>query len=330
LKIILEQIGRKNSEIAHTDAITGQDKVIGVNIVDKMLEQFIDDTNLSNYILNLVRSAQTFMKYDNNEFSNGIPPQSVMAILLPQAVNNQEFREELAELFLNSQISGMSAHIIDTNHKNNEITLISFKYAFPLRFLQPVHYLKRQFDYRLSQGEKERAILEIFTQEHNPPLPSLLRPLVGEAGDKILPLLQIAQVLNLFSRVKNPSSGKFERVLEVLDKDGIPTNYIYDDALLYIFEEQVSTSIPEVKLFKTLLRQITHVQLEILEDKIDSEFIKESFKVASNRDILIEKLTAQIAIVKKNRGNNIYDIIYKEVIESTRIAIKKVRTIVFN
>ena len=327
LKRVLEEVSRHNSEIAHTNQTGEQGRLIGVNIVEKMSEQFSDDKRLQQYVLDLVRSAQTFMKYDANEFGGGRGPEAVMAVLLPQCADKAEFRKRLAELFVRAQGDGVMPHIIDTQLRTNEITLITFKYAFPLRFLQPVHELKEQYDRRLTQGLRERALLEVHIEDHKPSLPSLLRPPPGQPGKQILPLLQLSNALGLFSRAQNQQTGQWERIIELMDDYGIPQSYVYADELVSLLESPTQTSLLEIGKLQDLLRMTTEVQVELLQEAIDTALRKETYRLATARNALIQSLQQQILAVRDNRDGNIHDPIYNEFKEATRFAIERVNSI---
>lgn len=327
LKRVLENISRHNSEIAHTNQTGSHGRLIGVNIVEKMSEQFSDDKRLQQYVTDLVRSAQTFMKYDANEFGGGSGAEAVMAVLLPQCPDKAEFRKNLANLFVRAQGDGVIPHVIDTNLRSNEITLIAFKYAFPLRFLQPVHDLKEKYEYRLAQGLRERALLEVNIEDHKPDLPSLLRPPPGQPGKQILPLLQLANALNLFSRGQSRQTGQWERILEVLDEYGIPQAHIYRDELVCLLETPKQPTVLEIGKTQELLRATSEAQLEILQDAVDVELSKETYRIASARQDLVQKLQQQILAVRENRDGNIHDPILHEFKDSTRIAIERVNAI---
>ena len=327
LKRVLENISRHNSEIAHTNQTGSHGRLIGVNIVEKMSEQFSDEKRLQQYVTDLVRSAQTFMKYDANEFGGGRGAEAVMAVLLPQCPDKAEFRKNLANLFVRAQGDGVIPHVVDTNLRSNEITLITFKYAFPLRYLQPVHELKEKYEYRLVQGSRERALLEVQIEDHKPDLPSLLRPPPGQPGKQILPLLQLASALNLFSRGLNQHTGQWERILEVLDEYGIPQAHTYRDELVCLLELPKQATVLEVGKIQELLRTTTEAQLEVLQDAIDKALSKETYRVASARQDLVQKLQQQILAVRDNRDGNIHDPIFHEFKESTRMAIERVNAI---
>jgi hypothetical protein len=179
----------------------------------------------------------------------------------------------------------------------------------------------------LANGSKERALLEIHLQEHIPALPSLLRPQTAQARKEIMPLLQLATALNLFTRTQNPHSGKMERVLEILDEYGIPVEHIYSDDLVNLFETPKQSSILESSKLQNLLKNSNELEVEILQFAVESALNQEIYKLASNRQALIEKIKAQIFAIKANRDNNIHDEIYKEFQSSTRTAIERVNII---
>ncbi|UOG91342.1 MAG: tubulin-like doman-containing protein [Candidatus Thiothrix sulfatifontis] len=327
LKRVLEDVSRRNSEVAHTNQTGEQGRLVGVNIVAKMAEQFSDDKRLQQYVLDLVRSAQTFMKYDTNEFGGGRGAEAVMAVLLPECPDKAEFRKRLAELFVKAQGDGVIPHVIDTNLRGNEITLISFKYAYPLRFLQPVHDLKEKYDFRLAQGMRERALLEVHVEDHKPELPSLLRPPPGQPGKQILPVLQLAVALGLLRRDQNRQSGQWERILEVLDEYGIPQEHVYRDELVALLESPKQVAALDVGKIQELQRATTEAQLEVLQDAVETELSKEKYRIASTRQVLVQSIQQQILAVRDNRDGNIHDPIYHEFRASTQTAIERVNSI---
>lgn len=326
-KRVLEEVSRHNSEVAHTNRAGEQGRLIGVNIVAKMAEQFSDDKRLQQYVLDLVRSAQTFMKYDANEFGGGRGAEAVMAVLLPQCADKAEFRKQLADLFVRSQGDGVMPQVIDTQTRSNEITLIAFKYAFPLRFLQPVHELKEKYDYRLAQGAPERALLEVHIEDHKPPLPALLRPPPGQSGQQVLPLLQLAQALGLLRRSQNRQSGQWERILEVLDAYGVPQAHLYPDEAVALLETPRQAALLEAGKIQEALRMTTEAELEILQEAVDAALAQEQYRQALARQTLVQALQQQILTVRDNRDGNIHDPVYQAFQESTRVAIGRVNSI---
>lgn len=328
LKRILEKVSSENSDQAHTDQIGINEKLFGVNIVSKMAEDFPNMEHLRNHVSNLVNKAQTFMQYERNEFNGGIGPKSILAILLPECQEKSQFRNQLKQIFINEQPAGVEVSVIDTNHKTNEITLISLKYGFPLRYLQPIHTLKRKYDFRLTQGSRERAILELHIEDHHPDLPSLLRPPPGEAGNKVIPLLSLATTLELMNCERNPMSGENEYVISIPNEHGTDQEHFYSEKLVSIM--MLHTSQPKVlesSEVRRLLLSVTDTDVEALQTAIDIELKKDKYRLADNRNELKNKLRLLPNLIKQNRGNSSRDEIYIQFKNSVDDAIRRVDTI---
>jgi hypothetical protein len=324
---VLEEVSRNNAETAHADNTGATGRFIGVNIVAKMAEQFSDEEKLKDYVKNLVRSAQTFMKYETVEFGGGTGPAAVMAVILPECPEKAAFRDKLSRLFIGSQGPGVSAHIINSGRKANEITLISFKYAFPLRWLQPVKFLKERYDFRLAQGSRERAILEVHIEDHQPELPSVFRPPAGQPGEQIIPLLQLTVALGLLRREANRQTGGYERVLEIRDPLGLPREYYYPDAVASLLELPAQPA-KDVADLKAILRSTTEEQVEILEDSVTTALAAEKYRLSTEREALKQTLREQVDAVRQNRDNSTRDEIYLKFRDGTAEAMKRVDTII--
>ena len=321
---VFEEISRQNMEQAHRDSSTGSmSRYFGVNIVSKLADQFTDSEKLRSYVKDLVQSSLTFMQWRQVEFGGTPGPLSILAVVLPKCEERNSFREQLKEEFRNS-FSGR-VEIIDSGRKLNEICLIAFKYVFPLRWLEPVWYLKERYDYRLKTGG-ERAKLEVHIEDHQPELPALFRPAPGDAGKRILPWLQLAAVLNLFERETNPRTGEVERVMVVADDRGLPVAHYYPDALVALFEALPQPS-KEIKVLNNLIEGITENQLAVAQSRVRGEFAAERYRNAFEREALKQQLLESLDTVLKNRDGNRRDPIYTRIHESTGEAINQVDAI---
>ena len=318
---VFEDVARINSEQAHDEHTGPNNRHFGVNIVTKLAEQFSDKEHLRNYIKTLVQSSLTFMQWRNVEYGGGTGPHSMLAISLPTCDERGPFRDELKTLFRNS-FEGR-VEIIDSGRKSNEIGLIAFKYGFPLRYLDPVWYLKERYDQRLAVGSRERALLEVHIEDHRAGLPNLFRPSPGEAGKQMLPALQIASVLGLFERTYNESTGLNERKLKLEDADGRPRFFYYPDALLALFELPAQAA-ADVATINSLVERVTLEQAEAVEKRVQTELGEEKYRTAVVRDELKRKLLEQLDTVRQNRNNNERDPIYLAMDERCGEAIQRV------
>jgi len=132
LKNTLEQVARDHSQMAHDEATSLSNRLIGANIVSRLAGEFKDREKLRTYIRDIVASTQTFMRFNQAEITTS--PSAVMAVILPRCDEVSAFREELADLFMRNQTPGISLCIVDSSRNLNQISLVCFKFGFSLRF----------------------------------------------------------------------------------------------------------------------------------------------------------------------------------------------------
>ncbi len=319
LKNILEQVARENSQQAHDEATSLNNKYIGANIVSRLAGQFQDREKLRNYIRDIVASTQTFMRFNQSEITTS--PSAVMAVILPRCEEFKSFRDELAALFMGNQTPGVSMCIVDSARNLNQISLVSFKFGFPLRFLQPVQFLKEKYDLRLQQNPA-RARLEVHIEDHPADrLPELFRPRPDQMGNRILPLYQIAMALELLLAQHDPATNKQRWRLETLDADGLPEYHFYPHDVLSLLVACNDTTVLTAGVLQDALNSATEDQVFYLEKAVMPLIKSEQYKVAIQRDALKTKLREQLGMVLTHRGNNVEDVFYTKLRESTKSAI---------
>ncbi|MDO9105802.1 MAG: tubulin-like doman-containing protein [Methylovulum sp.] len=319
LKNILEQVARDNSQIEHDEATSRNNRLIGTNIVSRLAGQFQDKEKLRSYIRDIVASTQTFMRFNQSEITTA--PSAVMAVILPRCEEVQSFRDELANLFMGNQTPGIRLCIVDSARNLNQISLISFKYGFPLRFLQPVQFLKEKYDLRLQQNLM-RARLEVHIEDHPADrLPDLFRTRPDQIGNRILPLYQLALALGLLQAQQDPATNKQRWRLETLDSDGLPEYHFYPDEVLSLLVPASNTNLIPVGVLQVAVNSATEEQVFYLEKAVNPLIKSEHYKVANNRETLKVKLREQLTIVLTHRGDNVEDVFYIKLRESTKNAI---------
>jgi len=268
-KRVVEAVSTQNADQAHNDKTGSLNRQFGVNIVSKLAEEYATDREkLNGFIKVLVRSALTFMQWREAEFSSATGPAAplaVFAVVLPKCEEHAPFRAELQNASKEA-VGSTRFEIIDSGRKLNEICLIAFKYVFPLRWLQPAWYLKERYDYRLSQGLRDRALLEVHIEDHDPDLPSLFQPAPAEPGKEILPWLLIAGTLNLFEKKRSTATGEWESLLLLRTDKGLPDPHYYPHALIALTELPAQPP-KDASVLKGLLDRITEKQLEVAELK---------------------------------------------------------------
>ena len=325
LRNILEQVARDNSQQAHDDERSMNNRLIGANIVSRLAGKYQnEEEKLRSYIREIVTSTQTFMRFNQSEINTA--PKEVIAVVLPICEEVNSFRDRLVELFKSNEKAGLEICVVPSSRNRNQISLVSFKYGFPLRYLQPVQFLKEKYDLRLQQNPA-RAKLEVHIEDHPANrLPELFRSRPGEIGDRILPWYQLAIGLDLFELIHNHETNKKEWNITYIkpckeNETPIPkiTDYPYE-FVSFLVESNVDSSISNVELQK-VLNSTTEDKVFNLEEAVNQILKSEAYKKAIARDALKAKLVAQLNLVLSKRNKNSKDIFYIKLEESTKTSI---------
>lgn len=318
LKSILEQVARENSQVEHDESTSLNSRLIGANIVSRLAGQFQDREKLRNYIRDIVASTQTFMRFNQSEITSS--PNAVMAVILPRCDEVKSFRDELAELFMSNQTPGITMSIVDSARNLNQISLVSFKFGFPLRYLQPVQFLREKYDLRLQQNPA-RVRLEVHIEDHSfDRLPDLFRPRPDQMASRILPLYQLAFSLDVLQGQTDPVTNRKRWRLETLDSDNLPEYHFYPDDILSYFTLSPSLSSTSSNVLTDALNSATETQVYYLEKAINPIIKSEHYRLSHVRDSLKSKLREQLGVVLTNRGDNVEDLFYVKIKESTKTA----------
>lgn len=326
LRNVLEQVARDNSQEAHDESTSINNRLIGANIVTRLAGQFQDKEKLRSYIRDIVTSTQTFMRFNQSEITN--TPSAVMAVILPRCEEVKAFRNELANLFASNQTPGLTLCIVDSSRNLNQISLVSFKFGFPLRFLQPVQFLKEKYDLRLQQNPA-RAKLEVHIEDHPADrLPELFRPRPDQMGNRILPLYQLAIGLDLLKVQLDSATNKQRWRLETIDSDGLPEYHFYPNEIvsLLVMSEDVSSMASSA--LQDSLNSATEDQVFYLEKAVNPIIKSEIYQTATARDGLKAKLRDQLGIALSHRDNNAEDVFYIKLRESTKTSIGMIEGLV--
>lgn len=194
LNDIIFQAGDRAGSTAHSTLFTGPTdfrRILGRNVVEKLYEDYGGVTeSLKANIEALVQSAAAFASFDAQEaqpsiiHERDIPsmPRRAIVVFMPNAKGKEEFRQKLKEAFQGAYEE--EVQIVDTDHKPNEILLMSVCFWFELRFLRMLKPLQERYEEFIKSGERE-AVHQIHLQNHRAPI----KGLIPAAGIGLLPQL---------------------------------------------------------------------------------------------------------------------------------------------
>jgi hypothetical protein len=174
---ILDTFIREKSISIHDEVLTeSYEKLVKRNILEQLNEEYKDPDELNKFAKDLIEKSGVYLTFNQNEINravknNSIPNsgvniyKKVILINLPKIEGNEQV-QQFAERFKQSLRNAVSGNVIvqiDANGKReNEITVISLTYCFPLRAIQDLALLKEKYDYLVNnpnEAYQNRAIL---------------------------------------------------------------------------------------------------------------------------------------------------------------------------
>jgi len=226
---LFQEQGAESVRNAHDTAdLEDRSSLLGVSILDRLYEKYgSDDERLRHYVHNVVEKAETFARFNDEEKNKQVPGKatdfSTFTFILPETNDHPQFKEKLKEAFEEAVPSGMDAEFAVSPRRKNEIIILNVASSFPLRFLQPVRFLKEEYERR--KLDSDDAALEIHLEGTGERFPSLYQPDLGTVVEDARPYLLLAEALDLFT-VEEDRSGRSRLVYEILDEDGLPVEEV--------------------------------------------------------------------------------------------------------
>jgi len=139
-------------------------------------------------------------------------------------------------------------------------------------------------------------------------------------GNRILPLYQLAIALGLLIGQIDAATNKQRWRLETIDSDGLPEYHFYPDEIISLLVASDSPVL-QTSTLHDALNGSTEDQLFYLEKAVNPVIKSELYHTATNRDSLKVKLREQLGIALAHRDNNVEDVFYIKLRESSKNAI---------
>lgn len=184
----IEAITEENAQIAHNTLVTeAKDRILGVSVIAKLKERYGADVQaLRGYISKLVNEAGCFMTVNPLEknragpgIATGVPTLiEKWIVILPKAPEHAAFVEQLRQAFRDAQPGDLE--FIEADDRANQITMISVKNLFPLRYLGILPFLQDRYQTRVVSNPS-RFALELHTEGALDTYP----PLFVKSGDDL-------------------------------------------------------------------------------------------------------------------------------------------------
>ena len=304
-------------------------RIMGVNIVEKLYEQHGGLTEqLQMNIRTLVQSAAAYMTFDGQQAQPAVQlrnpnipsmPRGSITVFLPKCVNlEQTFRRELKQTFERAIGGGQSVQVVDSDHNPNEITILSARYWFALRFMKPLAKLRLDYEAAIRSGEGP-AVHQIHVENHRcevegvplgrgyRELPNLFLLDTETTRKKALPTLLLAKALALITSGKDPETGH--------------------ESLYFAERNSAGRALsPPINLeaptLVELLNKITPDHFDVISAKVGAHLSSEEWRHMEKREQIRNVLDTNLDEVYVQRGQNDLDKVYQQFLAATEEAKK--------
>lgn len=147
------------------DYIPGYEKLIGINIIQKLQEEFSgNDEGLKEKLERLVRHAAITNVHRDVEVNNGPKIRSSMFVILPDYDIDPAFLQKIEDLIKSLTDEGQIK--VSRGGNSNEIVVINLETNLTPRYLQAVHKLKESYDRLMASQQGKVARFETQLEDY--------------------------------------------------------------------------------------------------------------------------------------------------------------------
>lgn len=216
---------QKNAESAMVDAAASDPtrKMVGVNILEKIKQEYNTEEKLEAFAKSLIDSATTFLQINKSqEGINNANFPIMLQLCIPKYEKDPAFRAKLIKEFKGASKGLLRDENQDVciNPKQNQIVVVAARAGMPLRFISNVEILKKKYEDMLHAPEKDLNRMVLHTESMSDNLPSLFDMDTNEIREKIKAPVLLAYALGLIQQKTDPTTQrKFDalRVKDVVD-----------------------------------------------------------------------------------------------------------------
>jgi len=144
----------------------------------------------------------------------------------PEAL--REFRAKVVEIIRRAGV-GAAVEVVEVHDRRHEIVFLSLVNQFPIRYLQALEPLKKQYDALVEGPRARRKKLELHTEDGE--LPGLYAPSTAEIRLKMTPYWLIAECAEIIKERPHPATGAPQVFATSTDADGVMRTHVFGEAL---------------------------------------------------------------------------------------------------
>lgn len=202
-KADLKDLGNKDESL----------KVLDVNILDKIRQEYPTDEALENYIRGLIEQATCFMQFDTAEMGKVIAGQPALGmnrmvqLCLPQNSENSKFREKFIEIFAKQCPNFKPETDVALNDKSHQMVIVSASFSMPIRYINNLKYMEQKYKELTHGPQAELNKVLLHTESFANPLPELFEANNTDKRARLLPYSTILHSLGILEDKTDPETG---------------------------------------------------------------------------------------------------------------------------
>jgi len=226
---IILDVCQQNAEAAMENAAQNDplNKMVGVNIIEKLKQEYNTDEKLEQFVRQCVQQAQVNLQFNTEEqgkvFANsGGGMMKMIQVSLPKFENDTNgFRDKLIKAFEQAYPGFNPKEDVSVNYKQNQIVVVAAASGFPLRYVTNVKVIKQKYDTLLAAPDSALNKMVLHTESFKEPLPSLFEISTVDLFERLQKPVILAYAFGLIQQKENPVTGaKFDAV-NIPDPDGL-------------------------------------------------------------------------------------------------------------
>lgn len=243
LLAVIEELAQERVEKVLKEQETARDRILETSIIQKLFDEYDGrEAELRAFIGKQVQQAASYAPLDPNEriAHDAAPVESVTVAFVPAAIDLPEqlrgFHALLCKV-IESAAAGRKVETVETSGNQQEIVFLSLVNQFALRHLATLKFLKARYLKMLvgpdgkPTADAARKRLELHLEGDGTTLASLHPMSLPDLRDLIRGHFLIGRTHDLFKERRNPTSGRDEVYVVMVDKDGAEESVVIGTTL---------------------------------------------------------------------------------------------------
>lgn len=283
---LLVQICLNNATVTMNDLGTADptQKMLSVNILEKIKQEYNSKERLEDFIRGLVKSAQCYLQFNPEEIAKVLPNGNtqmmrMIQLCLPEYNDPTNFRQKFIDMFGEICPGFNPTQDLSVNYKANQIVVIAAASGFPLRFVANVANLKAKYDEMLIGPGAALNKMVLHTESFPKPLPALFEKALVDKKKELTPTLILAFGMGLPVKKEDPSTGNTFNAIGFQDEFGDYGDWIPIGKTIIQALDILATKDKEAekitRLVEKTLKQYVHNEKKAILKKEIVVFLKE-------------------------------------------------------